>query len=757
MIPSPSHIIRLRLDILCLALTLCILNFSCKSDLKTDAKAEVKTETKNQKPVLSLSNSEANEIKELLNSNEILRNSFEEQKTKADKAIVNGIEVPVPKDPGGGYSHEKHKRNYGEMYAAGIAYMITGNNKYSEFVTNMLLTYADMYPQLPLHPKRKENHPAGKLFWQGLNESVWLVNSIQAYNLVSDAISPEDKKTIENNVFRKVAEFISVDSKKTFNKIHNHGTWAVAGVGMTGYVLKDQDMVDRALYGSNKDKKTGFLKQIDMLFSPEGYYSEGPYYQRYAMMPFMLFGQAIQRNQPDLKIFEYRDQLLGKAVTTVLQLTDENGAFFPFNDALKEKNYLTSELIFASNIAYAYYNDSSLLPITHEHNKVSISGAGLSVAKALQNFDATEYEKRSLLITDGKDGNDGGLALLRIPNLQRNEKLTTVFKFASQGMGHGHFDRLSLFLYDGKQEIIQDYGAARFLNVESKQGGRYLPENKTWAKQTIAHNTVTVDEKSQFGANVKASSKVSPQLLFSNVRDKNLQIVSAKEENAYDDIAMQRTIALVKGENSEQPPFVIDVYRISSDNKHQYDFNFMYQGHLMETNFEYLKANTLSPLGTKNGYQHLWKLAEGKSDHNLATFTWLNKNRFYSISSLVSKNSKMVFSLLGANDPEFNLRNDASYMLRENDKKDHVFVNIIEPHGNFDPKLESVQNPHSRVKHIQLLFSDEHYTIVKAIFNNNESYTLAIVNKDHDPHKKHTITVEDQEFQWTGNYNLKTN
>ncbi|WP_378172266.1 heparinase II/III family protein [Aquimarina sp. SS2-1] len=753
MIPSPLHTNRLRLGILCLTLTLGILSFSCNQEGKT----ENKTELKNQKPVLSLSGSQAEEIKGLLAENHVLKTSFDEHKTKADKAILNGIEIPMPKDPGGGYTHEKHKRNYGEMYAAGIAYAITGDTKYSKFVTDMLLGYAEMYPKLPLHPKSKENHPAGKLFWQGLNESVWLVSSIQAYNLVSDAISKENKIIIEDNVFKKVAEFISVDSKKTFNKIHNHGTWAVAGVGMTGYVLKDQDMIDRALYGSNKDKETGFLKQIDMLFSPEGYYSEGPYYQRYAMMPFMLFAQAIQNNQPDLNIFEYRDQLLGKAVTTVLQLTDENGAFFPFNDALKEKNYLTSELIFASNIAYAYYKDTSLLPIISDQEKVSISGAGLEVAKALKDFTPKAYEKKSILITDGKDGREGGLALLRIPNGRKDQKLTTVFKFASQGMGHGHFDRLSIFLYDGKQEILQDYGAARFLNVESKEGGRYLTENNTWAKQTIAHNTVTVDETSQFNANVKTSSKVSPQLLFSNLKDANLQIVSAKEENAYQGVMMQRTLALVKKEASERPPFIIDVYAIKAQESHQYDLNFMYQGQVMETNFEYLKEKTLVPLGVKNGYQHLWKLAEGNSNKNFATLTWLNQNSFYSISSLVNLDSKMVFSRLGANDPHFNLRNDASYMIRESNKKNHVFVNIIEPHGNFDPKLESVQNPHSDVKNIQLIYSDAMYTIVEVIFKNNERYTLMIVNQEHDPHKQHKLTIDDQKYQWTGNYNLKTN
>ncbi|MHA7057551.1 alginate lyase family protein [Aquimarina sp. M1] len=753
MIQSLSHTRQLRLGILYLTLTLGTLTFSCKKEVSF----ETKTVIENKNPILSLSPSAANEIKELLDAYNILKKSFEQYKQKADKAIKNTIEVPNPKDPGGGYTHEKHKRNYGEMYAAGITYSITRDPVYAQFVTDMLLAYANIYPDLPLHPKRKENHPAGKLFWQGLNESVWLVNSIQAYNLVSDVISEENKTIIEDQVFKKVAEFISVDSKKTFNKIHNHGTWAVAGVGMTGYVLEDQDMVDRALFGSNKDKKTGFLKQIDMLFSPEGYYSEGPYYQRYAMMPFMLFAQAIQINQPDLKIFEYRDQLLGKAVTTVLQLTDENGAFFPFNDALKEKNYLTSELIFASNIAFAYYKDSSLLPIILEQEKVSISSAGLEVAKALQNLKPKTYEKKPLLITDGKDGEDGGLALLRMPNGKNDEKLTAVFKFASQGMGHGHFDRLSFFLYDGKQEVLQDYGAARFLNVESKEGGRYLPENKTWAKQTIAHNTVTVDESSQFGADVKASSKVNPQLLFSNMEDPNLQIVSAKEENAYKGVRMQRTLALINDEIAERPPFIIDVYSLISKKAHQYDLNFMYQGQVMETNFEYTKENTLSALDTKNGYQHLWKLAEGKSNKNLATLTWLNQNRFYSISSLINSESKMVFSRLGANDPNFNLRNDASYMIRENNKKDHIYINVIEPHGNFDPKLESVQNPHSDVKNIELIYSDDKYTIVEVTFKNNKSYTLTVVNQEHDPHKQHELTIGSKTYQWTGNYNLKTN
>ena len=45
---------------------------------------------------------------------------------------------------------------------------------------------------------------------------------------------------------------------------------------MTGYVLNDKNFVDQALYGLDKSGNAGFLKQLDNLFSPDGYYEEGP-------------------------------------------------------------------------------------------------------------------------------------------------------------------------------------------------------------------------------------------------------------------------------------------------------------------------------------------------------------------------------------------------------------------------------------------------------------------------------------------------
>lgn len=78
---------------------------------------------------------------------------------------------------------------------------------------------------------------------------------------------------------------------------------------------------------------------------------------------------------------------------------------------------------------------------------------------------------------------------------EEEHQTTMAMKYTSQGMGHGHFDRLGFIMFDNNNDIITDYGAARFLNIEQKNGGHYLYENDKYAKQTIAHNALVVDEK----------------------------------------------------------------------------------------------------------------------------------------------------------------------------------------------------------------------------------------------------------------------
>ena len=124
-------------------------------------------------------------------------------------------------------------------------------------------------------------------------------------------------------------------------------------------------------------------------------------------------------------------------------------------------------------------------------------------AKGIKEGLKTVNTLKSVELKDGADGNQGAIGILR------SKGLTLVMKYAKHGMGHGHFDRLGYMLFDKGKEVIQDYGAARWVNIEHKDGGGYLKENKTWAKQTIAHNTLVLNRESQFKSAGRSCRKIS--------------------------------------------------------------------------------------------------------------------------------------------------------------------------------------------------------------------------------------------------------
>lgn len=710
---------------------------SCRNDVETINNDEF--------PKLILQKSVVPEIVDGLKKYPLLKASFDEAKAIADKGIEAGVTVPFPKDAGGGYTHEKHKQNYIEMYNSGLVYQLTGDDKYAVFVRDMLNQYAELYPTLGIHPMQKNQAP-GKLFWQGLNESVWLVYAIQAYDCIHEFLVAEDRANIEDNLFRKIVKFFTEEDKYSFDRVHNHGTWAVAGVGMTGMVLGDSVLVQKALYSTNFDGSGGFLRQIDELFSPDGYYAEGPYYQRYALLPFIVFAQALDNNLPEQKIFKYRDGVLLKAVTTVLQLTNSDGRFYPINDAIKEKSWLTPELILGTNIVYARTEDATLLGVAKEHNQVMLSAEGLEVAKAIEAGKAQEFERKPMIIHDGTCGDEGGVALLRLGD--SDNQTSVLFKFSSQGMGHGHFDRLAIVLYDKGEEIIPDYGAARFLNVIAKEGGRYLPENDSWAKQTVAHNTLVVDERSNFDGKLKSAEEYSPELIFADLENEEIQIVSAKDEYCYENAVLNRTLVFFENDGRR---YLIDLFNVKNKNNSQYDLPVYYNGQILNTNFKHKRLKQYKVLGKNNGFEHLIIDAEAENLPNTSTVTWMTGNGFYSLSTLVNNNSKIFFTELGANDPNYNLRKQSGLILRNSYSSNNKLLNVYEVHGHYNPASEAVLNSEGSIQNIKLSEGNDERIAIQITLKNNKQIQLLLDLKFTNS-TENEIQLNGQLISWEGNY-----
>ncbi|MGQ1892015.1 heparinase II/III domain-containing protein [Thermophagus sp. OGC60D27] len=714
-------------------------------------------------PNLILTNSSVKEAKKLKEKLPLLSISFEKLKTRTDQLMSQPMDVPIPVDPAGGYTHNKHKSNYIAMYGAGVLWQLTGEEKYAEFVKNMLLEYAALYPQLGRHPV-KASYAPGKLFWQSLNEAVWLVYTIQAYDCVFSYLDPQDRLTIETNLLRPYVDFLSVESPKVFNRVHNHGVWAVAAVGMTGLALRDDELVERALYGVEgdqpKDKEaneSGFLVQLTELFSPDGYYTEGPYYQRYALLPYLLFAQSLESNRPDLRIFAFRDSVLKKAVLTTLQLTNVDGRFFPINDAIKEMSLAAPELVNAVDIIYNVdQSQKELLSIARQQGEVVFSRGGVAVARDLEKGEAKPFIRRSRQFFDGAHGDKGAIGVLR----SEEREQAIVMKYASHGMGHGHFDRLSVMFYDSGHEILTDYGAARFVNIEYKHGGRYLPENDTWAQQTIAHNTLVVDQMSQFGGNVKKASKTDGTPWFFKVDQETVKVMSAKELNAYPGISLHRTLALIEDSVLLKNPLIVDVFRAASDadQVHTYDLPFHYDGQILHTNFPYERFKILKAFGSSNGYQHLWNEGAGSPGDRVSRIVFLNNRSFYSVNTEAQEGDTIFFTRLGSNDPEFNLRNEPSWVLRRHKAGGSLFVSTIEAHGYRDYETELIDSPFGSVMNIETLMNTDDYTIVSVELVNNKRIILAISNRDREATSRHHVKLkDDKEVSWDGPFKMYVN
>lgn len=598
-----------------------------------------------------------------------------------DARLQAGIPVPVPVDAGGGYTHEQHKQNAKTIYEAGLLYQQTGDAAYRNAARDILFDYADLYPTLGIHPKQRSSNK-GKLFWQGLNEAWWLVYTIQGYEMVRAYLPEADRARIEDGVLNPMADFLSTGSPQTFDRIHNHATWATTAVGMTGYVLGQPERVEKALYGLDRSGEAGFLKQLNELFSPDGYYAEGPYYQRYALMPFVLFSQMIDRNEPERGIFEYRDEIVLKAIRSTLEQSYA-GLFFPINDAIREKGINTVELKYGLAIAYERTGDPTLLGAIQLQNGVVPTQSGKAALDAIEAGQAKPFEFASQQFRDGPQGDQGALIVLRSGPM--GDDAAVLMKATSQGLGHGHFDKLGLLYYDNEAEIVADYGAARFLNVEAKNGGRYLPENETWAKQTIAHNALVVDQTSHFNGDWREGQKHAPTVIAYGEME-GIQVAFAEIATAYQGVNMQRLIAVMPGENGRD--YIIDIMRGLGQRNHTFDLPVHFKGQLIETSFDMMHATTrLEPLGEKNGYQHLWKRSASEALSGVQDASWLLGDQFYTMSFASDQPVAAVFAELGANDPNHNLRREQALILRaEGDAAN--FVSIYERHGRYDSDEE---------------------------------------------------------------------
>src|SRR5688572_13932367 len=123
--------------------------------------------------------------------------------------------------------------------------------------------------------------------------------------------------------------------------------------------------------------------------------------------------------------------------------------------------------------------------------------------------------------------------------------------------GHGHFDRLHFELFANGQPMLPDLGYPDAMN-------EFVPGIFTWSKNTIAHNTVTVDASRQSG-NVPGVVELFADGSFARLID-----VSAK--GTYPQCGQYRR-ALIMVDRDQDRSYFIDVFTVAGGKQHDYSLH----------------------------------------------------------------------------------------------------------------------------------------------------------------------------------------
>ncbi|WP_162047874.1 heparinase II/III domain-containing protein [Vibrio taketomensis] len=709
-------------------------------------------------PIL-LTEAEVELLRKEVGKPSLMGKSIEANRKELELFMRLPLDVPAHGEAGG-YEHNRHKQNYTYMNLAGRLFLITQEEKYAQFVKDLLAIYAEKYLTFDFHVQKNTN-PTGRLFHQILNEHCWLMFTSLAYSCVASVMTAEERKAVVEGVFEPMLEMFTVKYAHDFDRIHNHGIWAVAAVGICGLAIGKPEYLEMSVYGQDRDDTGGFLAQISQLFAPSGYYMEGPYYHRYAIRPLCVLAEVVHRHMPEVDIYNYKDKVIGNTVQAMLATAYPNGEFPALNDASRTMSITDMGVQVAVSVYSKHYGmDDNILGMAKIQNAVWMHPCGLELSQA---YDKAIADREigmpfwpSVELNEGPKGNNGAQGFIRMQD-KAGDVSQLVMNYGQHGMGHGNFDTLGITFFNRGQEVLREYGFCRWVNVEPKFGGRYLDENKSYARQTIAHNAVTIDEQCQNGFDVERADSVHGLPHFFKVEGTEINGMSAFANDHYPNTDMQRSVFMLNLDELEAP-LLLDLYRIESKCEHQYDYSHQYDGQIVRTNFDYQSFGELSTLGKDFGYQHLWKVASGNVQ-DTALVSWLQNNTYYtwlgtSNSTKQNGDNEVIFTRTGANDPSFNLRSEPAFILRSKGEST-LFASVLETHGYFNEEFEQSVNARGQVKDIRVVGYNAVGSIVE-IATKKSLVTVMISNvlgaNDQTPHQ---VEFNGKTYSWNGFYSLE--
>jgi len=438
----------------------------------------------------------------------------------------------------------------------GLAYRFSGNTAYAIQAGKILTAYAGRYASYPRHNVNGEDKlGGGRIMAQTLDESVWLIPVAFGYALVRQELSAKARKHIEQDLLVAAAQVI----REHQMPIHNIQCWKNSAVALAGYAAGDEELVREAI----DDPVRGFRAQIAKGVTDDGLWYEGSLgYHRYTMDALWPLTEAARLAGTDLYGDRYR-----ALFDAPIKLALPDGSAPGFND---NSGGNVTQAAGLYELAFARWRRP-------EYGRVAARTDRRNLQALL--YGAESLPEGAFIPSASELLPSAGFAMLRSGGTAVAER------FGRHGGGHGHPDKLS----------IVTFGAGRLFGLDPGSINYGVPLHTEWYKSTIAHNTVSVDRKTQAPADgTLIEWKTGP----------DETTLRAEAAGVYDGVTLRRMLVL-KGNQ------LADRFECSSAAEHEYDYAFHSAGEL-KTSLDLQPRE--GPAGDSNGYQHIRNVREGRAD-----------------------------------------------------------------------------------------------------------------------------------------------
>lgn len=368
----------------------------------------------------------------------------------------------------GAWWREMNGRNASTCQQLGLLWQLTGETAYRDRVRTLLLGYADVYPGYEVHGDIPHNGP-GKMNAQTLCEANCILDMALGYDFIQDGLTLAEQQHICDNLLRCAADFLRQHRSP---QIHNHEVKISAALGILGFVLEDEALLEFAV-----NQPYGLRWQLENGLLAEGLWFEGSvHYHYYALQGFFAFEKLARGTRWSLIDGPWYRPMLSFPLSLLLP----DGTFPRLNDCLAGQEKLHHRDLY--EFAWFIWRDPLYAAVlqftkTQPDERETLLWRDQPLPET-----PVELIPQQSLFAPG-----AGITLWRKPQQQQ----ALLIKHSPWGGEHDHYDRLGLMLWQRDGWLLPDLGTT----------GYGAKMHYDYYKNSATHNTLTVNQSNQPPAN----------------------------------------------------------------------------------------------------------------------------------------------------------------------------------------------------------------------------------------------------------------